>query len=879
MLLATKTTLPPRSDEYIQRQRLFQKVAALPDARLILACAPAGFGKSSWLIAHAHRLRADGARVVWYALDKTDNDPVRFAAYLYRAFRSAGGPSQDDPAEDDEIHSLEEVVTLILNQLVADEGRYVFVLDDYHLINNPAIHNAIGLMLDHLPANAQLAIGSRADPPLRLSRLRACRQIVELRAADLRFSTEEIKAFAAHAPAASLSSDSIRALENASEGWITALWLIRLAASSAAQPLDDAAIAQHLGRFSTAQRHIFDYFADEVFDQQPPELQQFLLDTCVLNQLSPAICRALTGDPGAPQLLDQTARRGLFLISLSDREPLYRYHHLFEEFLRNRLKLTEPGRFRALHREAWNWHQAHGSIVDAVNHALSAQATDDAARLIMDRAWEALAAHGEIMTVLSWLPAFPEAALRAHPRLCLYFSRALYLTGDFERSSQYVQIAADTVEQQSATDGEHAATRAIVANYQATLAAYQGELARGLAFIEQAMPHFQALDEVSQVRVANTKAYLRFLQGDVAAARGAYQEALARAIEADHAYLTIDAVYFLAQLDLMAGQLRQAQTRCETYLDQQARRIAPVSALLSVLAQVRYAQNRPVEAESLLREAIELAQRGNISEVLWLACTRLAVYLAAQGQSEEAAQFARRADTVAAGFDSPPIHSFVGAAKTRMALSLQQLDDAIRWAENYQQSGPVEYVRDYEDLTLARVRLAQDRPQDALPQLDTVIDHATQGGRTGTVLEAQMLRALAFEAAGSRDRARQALEIALELAAPEGIVRLFLDAGPALAQLLRHTREQSTVAAYAGLLLRETQNESRQVHPSDALTDREREVLQLVAQGATNQDIADTLVISLGTVKSHVSHIMNKLNAQNRTEAVTTAQALGILDA
>lgn len=877
MLLATKTTLPPAPTQYVRRERLLQKVAALPQARLILACAPAGFGKTAWVLAYCHRLQADQTPVAWYALDRQDNDPARFAAYLMRAFQTATAPPVDDRRSADHT-DLEEVVTVILNRITEADRQVVMALDDYHVVTNPAIHHALGLMLDHLPPNGQLILGTRADPPLPLSRLRARGQIVELRAAELRFTSGEIAAFVQQAARAPLSEQSLRALESASEGWITALWLIRLAAESAGQGLDDAVLAQHLSRFSMAQRHIFDYFADEVFDQQSAELQQFLLETGVLNRLFPEICAALTGNDNAPLLLDTLARSSLFLIPLSQNEPVYRYHHLFEDFLRNRLRLADPDRFQALHQEAASWHEQHGSVVEAVDHALSGEAYDQAAHLITHRAWEALTTHGEIRTMLSWLPTFPEPVLRAQPRLCLYFSRALYLTGDFEQSARLVQMAAREIEHLPEDAPETAATRGIVHNYQATLSAYQGELTRGFSFIEQAAAHADRLDAVSRVRVANTRAYLHFLQGDVGAARRAYETALSLAQQAEHHYLTIDAVYFLAQLDLYQGRLQQAQTRCEQQLEQHARRIAPISALLTVLARVHYERNRPVDAEVMLREAAQLARRGHISEILWLSYTLLAVTLAAQGQPQDADEFTCQADAIAQRFDSPPVKSIVAAATARVMLRTQRPDEAAAWAQAYQQSAPVEFMRDYEALTLARVELAQGQPGRVVPQLDALIETAGRAGRAGTVLEAHLLQALAQQANGQRPAALAALEKALRLAADAGYVRLFLDEGAPMAQLLRQAVEHDIVPDYAARLLREAEKDARRPHPAEVLTERELEVLELVAQGATNQDIADTLVISRGTVKSHINHIMSKLDAQNRTEAVAKAQNLGILD-
>lgn len=874
MLLTTKITLPPLVSRYIGRARLLQKVAAFPQARLLLVCAPAGFGKTSWLVAHSHRLREENTHVVWYALDKQDNDPGRFAAYLMRAFQ-AGWKGDDNGPDDD--HDLEAVVTFILNQLSGDVKPVAFVLDDYHLITNPAVHHSIGIMLDHLPANCRLIMGTRADPPIQLSRLRARGQIVELRAADLRFTAEEIDAFVRQSEGTRLSEDSLRQLETISEGWITALWLIRMAVDSSAQPFDDAAVTKHLSRFSTAHRHIFDYFADEVFGQQSLAVQQFLLHTSILNRLFPDICVVVTDDTNAPYVLEQVARGNLFLVQLSDHEPLYRYHHLFENFLRNRLRLTDPALYRALHQSAAAWHHTHGNIVEAVDHALSGEAHDEAAQLIVDKAWESLSARGELMTILSWLPEFPEVALKAHPRLSLCFSRAFNLTGNLEKSTHYLQLATDGLADLPDTRRDTCATGAIVYNYQATLAGYRGELSRGFAFIEDAASQAHQLDVVSQVRVVNTRAYLHFLKGEVGASRATYEKALELARRADHDYLAIDAVYFLAQLDLLEGCLRSALERCDHQLEKHTRRIAPISALWTVQARVHYEQNRPQDAEVLLRDAARLAQRGNISEILWLSCTLLGLLLASQGKPDEGEVFVRKATGIAQHYDSPPVQSIVAAAAARMKLYDQRVDEASRWADAYEHSEPVEFMRDYEDLTLVRVWLASGKAERALPFLSTLIDAVEVAGRMSSALEARVLRALAFQAMSRMDDALRDLGNVLEAAADEGYVRLFLDEGPPMVRLLRRAVENRLRSDYAGWLVGEAGKESRTLHPADALTEREIEVLELVAEGATNQAIADTLVISLGTVKSHVNHIMSKLDAQNRTEAVAIAQSLGIL--
>ncbi|MCC6803767.1 MAG: hypothetical protein IT319_12860 [Anaerolineae bacterium] len=872
-LLQTKTRIPPLRAQHASRLRLVDKLTARADARLLLVSAPAGFGKSSCLVEWAHSLLRDGVRVAWYELDAQDNDPVRFAAYLINAFQVAD-ERFDVPLPSNQPLDLQEAIALILNEAARQTEPYRLVLDDYHLITAPAIHDAISRMCDFLPENLSIAIGTRADPPFQLARLRARGAIVEVRMSDLRFSAGELTGWLQAALGWSPSARLIEQLDGLTEGWAAALALIIMSLNAQPTP-DEQALEAQLGRYSQTQRYIYDFFAQEILERQSAEVREFLLDTCVLNRMHPALCSAITGSDRAPLLLGKIAAESLFVIPLSEAEPIYRYHHLFEQFLREHLQLKNRARYVDLHRQAAEWYAAHDSITEAVRHALAAEDFAYAAALIEDSAWKLLTSRGEIMTVIHWLPAFSEDVLRRYPRLCLYFSRALYLTGDIEPSDRYVRLAAETLEQDDETP-ERQALRAIALNYQATLAAYRGEIADGLTLNVWAFNLGSQSDALDQARIANTGAYLQYLRGDVEAARTAYEHALERARRLDHHYLMLDAQYYLAQVDLIAGRLGAAKARCEAILAQYPTPIAPLSAIMLPLARVRYEQNRLVDAKALIRNAIGLAQRGNIPDTLWFALLLMANTQLARDQHADARLCIRQARQICERFRSPVMLSLVGAVEARWALQTDRLDDAVAWAEQYAQQPAPEYRHDVEDLTLARVWLAREQPTEALALLAQVVAAAQAAGRTEAVIEAEMLQALTFSAAGQQAQALDRLAAAVTLGAPEGYTRLFLDAGKPMLSLLRRGVDSRALPAYAELLL-DAARQPDAAHPADALTEREIEVLQQLAAGASNQDIADALVISLGTVKSHIHHVMNKLGAQNRTDAVARARSLNIL--
>ena len=876
-LLVTKTQLPPIQQGFVTRQRLIDKIAAQTHPRLVLISAPAGYGKSSLLVDWCHHARADGAAVAWYALDAGDNDPARFVGHLLHSCRAALSTADAPPFSDQPNADLESAVAEFVNVIAAHDGHLLLAFDDYHLITSAAIHHAVGLLLEHLPDNAQIAMSSRADPPLQLSRLRARDQLVEVRVADLRFSLAEVHNFYRSALSIDLSQESIQQIESASEGWAAALRLLALTLRQSVAADENAAIQAALADYSSGQEHIFEYFAQEVFELQPPEIQNFLLDTCVLNRLDAQICSALVDHPAAPALLLQLARSGLFLISLTAESPVYRYHHLFQDFLSRHLQLVDSERFRRQHRQAAKWYARHEGIAEAVRHGLSANDYGYAAHLIESQAWEVLSASGEIATIVNWIAAFPQQELVRHPRLCLCFSRALYLIGDISQSAAFVETASHALEATAADEVEVEALRAVINSYRATLAAYQGKVQEGFRFVERALQKRDLMQPLGQVRSLNTLGFLHFLREDVPSASAAYEESYELALRLNHHYLTTDAVYYLAKIDLIAGRLAAAKTRCEKWLGQYSPPIAPLSTVMIPLALVYYEQNRLVQAEMMLRDSIQLARRGNVPDAVWLASAYLAVMLAQHGRTTEAQSAIQQAQQVINRYRSSLMQSFLEAAQARIWLTTKRLDDAAAWAETFRQQPATEHRRTFEQFTLARVYLALKQPDETLAVLDGFMGEADAAGHTGYIVEGEMLRSLAHWTNGKSDSALRSLGRALRLAQPEHYVRTFLDEGQPMLRLLRYAVERSVAADYAASLINIAEADHRGAHPSDSLSEREIEVLRLLANGATNQDVADQLVISLGTVKSHINHLMNKLEARNRTEAVARARSLGVL--
>lgn len=870
-LLQTKIELPPLRQQQIYRERVLRQMRAYPDARLILVSAPAGFGKSTSLLQWAHRRREEGSLVAWYAVDERDNDPARFAAYLLGAFRVAGiGPSAPDSEEPIEI---QEAITIVLNATAQIDEHVLLLLDDYHLISEPQIHDAIRRLCEYTPANMRLAIGTRVDPPLPLARMRSRAEMAEIRMADLRFNAEEVREWCDASPGWTPSRSSVERLERTTEGWAAALALIMMSRP----PTDEQGLERQLARYSQSQRHIFDYFAQEILEHQPEQIRQFLLDTSVLDELSPDLCTTLTGNRQAPLLLNQLAAESLFVIPLSDTEPVYRYHHLFSQFLRQYLVLKNKERYLEQHRRAAQWYAGQNSFVEAVDHALATEDLDHAADLIQEKAYVPLMSRRAFMTLVNWLPRFSTEALARHPRLWLYFVRALYLSGHVELAESHIRLSEEVLDWESVDGDAQRALQAMAYNFRATLAAYRGELRTARQWIEEAQALTEWVDERERVRIASAGAFICYLMENVPVARHAYLETVAMAEQVGARWVTLDAHYYLAQLDLLSCDLEAVQARCERLLDAYPTRIAMLIPLMLPLAEALHQHDQPVAAEMLLREALAEAQNTGQPDTCFFAHIALSAMLVTRGEIAEAQESISQARTFAEHYKGRMVESLLKAAEARVMLQSNQLAGAAAWAKQYAQMEEAAYHDEFEKLTVTRVWLAQGKHEQTLGLLAEIVHSAQATGRILYVLNAEIVRALAYQAAGKPELALSALERALDLAEPQRFVRVFLDMGRPMLALLRRAVAREPVSEYARFLLDRAAQAEDGRHPADRLTEREIEVLEQLATGASNQEIAKTLVISIGTVKSHIHHIMSKLDAQNRTEAVSKARTFNIL--
>jgi len=907
VLLATKLHVPRPRPGFVPRPRLAGALDEGLARRLILVCAPAGSGKTTLLADWA----PSGSRpVAWLSLDAADNDPVRLwrhvVAALDRARPGIGervGPLLGPPAPP----SFEGLVTALINELAAQrgDGEVLLVLDDYHLIDAQPVHVSLGFLLEHLPPGLHLVLASRSDPPLPLARLRAGGQLAELRAADLRFTAAEAAALLRESAGADLPAAAVAALAARTEGWVAGLQLAALSLRGRADP------AGFVAAFSGSHRYVLDYLAEEVLDRQQEELRTFLLETSLLERLSGGLCDAVTGRTDSQAMLEQVERANLFLVPLDEVRGWWRYHHLFADLLRARLQQQRPGRVAGLHRAAAAWCEEHGLADDAVRHALAAGDAAWAARLI-ERHFDETFWPGERATVQRWLAALPADLAGSRPRLCLVRALLAVAGGDAEGAGLLLDAAerasADAEDEPFEPSAGKAASLfvnvpAAIALGRASLAELRGDADGTAAFASQTLAKTGEGESMLDSTARWLLAMAEWLRGRVVEAEQGFAAGITGWRAAGERYSAAFACHHLGQVQRARGRLDAAVGTYQQALEITAapgRPAMPAAGIAFVgMGEVAYQRNELEAAVRQISEGIERCRQLTYTQPLATGLAALAWIRQAQGDHAGALQTMSEAGRVAPGPAVAGLLNPVPAQRARLQLAQGEVAAAARWVEE-RGLGPDDdpgYPREPEYLVLARVLLAQDRAGPALTLLGRLHAAAAAQGRPGSVIEIQALQALALAAAGDENAAVDTLAQALMLGCSQGYVRVFADEGAPMAALLGrlvaaqkadHDVARGVPLGCLARLLRAfgeppaaagARQHAAAAVPGlvEQLTPRELEILALLAAGTPNPRIAEQLVVSLDTVKKHVSHLLGKLGAANRTEAVTRARELGLI--
>jgi LuxR family maltose regulon positive regulatory protein len=892
-LLTTKLYIPPVRPEWVPRPRLVERLNAglgqssLGFARkLTLVSAPAGSGKTTLVTTWLSDLRSPHPdfRVGWLSLDDGDNDPLRFFAYLVAALRTVDrqfGQEALRLLERAQSLPAESLVGSLINDIAARTSPVVLVFDDYHAITELVVHEAIGFLLDRQPPHMHLVITTRHDPPLPLSRLRGRGQMTEIRQGDLRFTPEEAAAFLKRSMGLQLTPSEIAALEERTEGWITGLQLAALSM----QGRDRASITRFIADFSGRYHIILDYLTDEVLQRQPKPVQTFLLHTAILDRLCGPLCDAVLEDADlvlGRQMLEQIEAANLFTVPLDDEHEWYRYHHLFAELLRARLQETHPDLIPALHRRAAAWYERGGFSAEAVHHAL-ATGDDGLAAEVIERAITQVAtwSRANVAIIRRWLNALPNEAVQPRPWLRLFVSRVLYVSGRPELASQTLQALEEWLrDHPAAPDAARILGLAVVDR--ASYAVVLGHVQQAKELVSQTLAHVSRDDPIARFRTPAILGMAHFRAGEVPEAHRAFSQASEIALAAKLNFAAVPFLCNLAEVEIAQARLRQAMQTCK-----RAGQLAIVDGVPASVAgfvglemsKILYEWNDLQAAERHLLDGLELLSQSGISESFGSGHAVWAQIKQALGDREGARAAVRQAVQIAARENIPRLVGLVSAYQARIWLAQGRLDLAARWAEEYRQTGETEYLREFEDLTLARVLLAEGQAAEALALLDAILAPARAAGRMNTAIEIQVLRALALP---TLDGALDALGQALSQAEPEGYVRRFVDEGEPMRGLLKQAAARGIEPRYVGRLLAAFGPSpgagAQALQPLvEPLTDRELEVLDLLAEDLSNREIGWRLFVSLPTVKSHTRNIYGKLGVHSREEAVARARALGIL--
>ena len=905
-VLHAKLRAPAGRREFVPRPRLVEQlpVVAHRMPRVVLVAAPAGFGKTTLLTQWLAHAAEHGMRIAWLSLDASDSQPQEFLAHLVAALQAvdtevgsdaAALVGQPDPP-------IADAVVSLINDLDVLAGPTIVVLDDYHLADGAGTHDALRTLVEHLPAQVTIAVSTREDPPLPLARLRAGGDLVEVRAADLRFTPAEAASLLAQVTGSALPKEAAAAIETRTEGWAAGLQLAGLAARGyhARGEVDEFVEA-----FTGSHRFVIDYLVDEVMTGLTGPVREFLLATSILDEMTGALCDALTGRTDGQGTLIELERSGLFVVGLDDRREWFRYHHLFAATLRAQLQAADPERVPALHRAAAVWLAENGAPLDALPHA-DAAGDGELTAEILELALPALRRDRRDRLIREWIQRVPEATIRTRSLLATVAAWARLSEGDLDSVTEWLDAAAAALGPASVHridppasvreqhDGELRDVPAMIEVYRATVTQARGDAQATKAHAECAYARTGPDRHLARAAASGYLGLAAWAEGDLRTATEAFAEAIGSMRAAGNVADALGATVVLAEMWRGRGRLDEAQRLIRRALDE-AERHRPVSSIGDLhvaLATVLGECGALDEAEEHLEIARSFGDAASFPENRYRRHATEAVLLRARGRLAEASH---ALDEAAArylpGFlpELEPLRS----RQARLRIAQGDIGAAVDWARaDGIALEHADYGRSHRLLTLIRLLIAQHR---AGSTVDLTAANAILAETAATAFEreqfalaaeALLLRAIVLEVRGDRAAAVVELESALGTV-DRGFARLFLDEAPAVAPLLEAISNAVPRSAQRGgaaelvRMLGEGASDAGDADgrppPDEGLSTREVEVLRLLAGDLTGPEIAAHLYVSVNTLRSHTKHIFIKLEVNTRRAAVRKASELGLI--
>jgi LuxR family transcriptional regulator, maltose regulon positive regulatory protein len=920
-ILATKLYVPPPRPGIVSRPRLFGRLSDILNRKLTLISAPAGFGKTTLL---SEWIAGCGKLVAWLSLDDGDNDPVRFISYLIAALQTikpgigeglltALHASQHQPPPD------EAILTALLNEVVTISEDFIFILDDYHVIDSKPVDNALTFLIEHLPPQMHLAIATREDPPLPLARLRVRGQLTELRAADLRFTPAEAADFLNGMMGLNLTADNIAALEARTEGWIAGLQL----AAISMQGREDS--ARFIQAFAGSHRFVLDYLAEEVLQRQPESIRDFLLQTSILDRFCVSLCNAVTERQDGKEMLDNLERSNLFIIPLDDQRQWYRYHRLFADVLQTRLMEAQSDQGTTLHSRASVWYEQNSLRADAIRHALIAREFERAADLI-ELAFPTVNRERQFATLLGWFKALPDEVVRVRPILCFGYAFSSISCGENEGVESRLRDAERWLNTGEQPESLPAGTRLersqrmVVANKdefrrlpgmialtRGGQALGRGDMSGTVKYAQRALDFAPEKDFLMLGGAAAQLGLVAWTNGDLDTARRMTAEGMENLQLGGYISPAIGCAITLTDIQITQGNLHEAMTTYQRGLQLATRagaRVLQGAADMHVgMSNLHYEHNDLKTASEYLLTSQALGELAGLPQNPYRWCAAMARIHEARGDLDGALDLLDQAERLYDGNFSPNVRP-LATRKTRVWVTQGQLDEALGWAHEQGLSveNELSYLHEFDHITLARVLLARyqsDRADGSISGvvglLERLLKAAEEGGRMGSVIEILVLLAIAYHAQGDLPAALLPLQHALALAEPEGYVRMFLDEGEPMRLMISdfrlsikkqlHSQDHKLLgyvdellAAFAqSAVMPQSKIENPKSEMVEPLSQRELKILQLIALGLSNREIGERLFLALDTVKGHNRKIFDKLRVQSRTEAIARARELGLL--
>jgi len=894
-LLRTKLYISPLQSEIVPRPRLIKRLNAAILRAFTLISAPAGFGKTTIM---REWISDRTLKVAWFSIDRGDNDPIRFWTYLIAAIQTVDpdvGKTIFAAIQTPQPASIESLISELINEIslgtdgstrLPPKKKLILVLDDYHLITESSVHDSLFFFLENLPSRVHLIISSRADPPWPLARLRARRKLAELRAEEIRFTSNEVATFLNQVMKLDIAPKDVAALERRTEGWIVGL---QMAALSMQNRSDIPAFIQ---AFAGTNRFILDYLLEEVLEHQPVDIQGFLLKTSLLDQLTAPLCDFVLERSDSQNILAQLEKANLFLVPLDDQRQWYRYHHLFSELLRNQLTLTYPDVVPGLHQKASQWFETQGYIDETVAHAFKAQDDERVARLC-EKFAQSMLQQSKHSMLSTWIEALPIELVYQRPWLCVYQSWTRHWAGMREQGEACLENAEKMLEDASSlSKGERKKLAGSIATVRAHYALVNEQLPQA---IEQAMKALRLLPKTDfytpgTAGVALGGAY--WGQGKISKSEDAFLECAATALKGGFVYRASSALCYAGM-----QQVRQAKLRIAKRTFQQALTLAegpggyqsPMAGYpLAKLSELSLEWNHLKQARELAIEGVRLCtQLGHVDLIAeaYIALARVQLvdddFIGVRGTLNRVEQLSLQTKL------DPWVLGWFADCKVRLWLATGELAQASYWAESSGLSVGDEFSFHYDlhHINLARVLVAQvqqntktSNPAQCLGLLDSLLVTIDVMGWVHHKIQVLILRAMVLQATRDQVSALEELESALSLAGPEGYMRTFIGEGLSMERLLSKLAKRPNMRGYVADLLRAFPSDAASQQPGlvEPLSPREMEVLRLLTTSLSVTDIAGELIISVNTARSHIKNIYSKLGVNRRLDAIEKAKELNL---